>query len=272
MKIFCYSLALLSIAACGGGGSGAPQSQAIGSTNKPLVDYRPYYFPIVAGTYSTLCGPEKLPKVFSVSADGIFSPWFNGILDLKASDLVLSYTRGNQNEVPASDVLDVGFGMLAGKTAVVGGINSRTDGVIAGTEVINGVLNSFSCQPSAAAVALKSKTAYQAFSRFIDAPKTSLTCFEIGNPTATSVQSYSVSAGKLTVQDEVIPLLEGVKVEFVGDGGRVVKNGVETQMLSYSVDRLDGRKMAMVFDEYGELATLQYTPASGKSFGCGIAK
>jgi hypothetical protein len=133
-------------------------------------------------------------------------------------------------------------------------------------------LYEFSCKPSPAAVALKSKTAYQAFSSFIDAPKTPLTCFESANPSAVSAQTYSVSAGKLMVQDEIIALLEGVKVESVGDGGRVVKNGVETQILSYSVDRLDGRKMAMVFNEYGELATLQYTPASGKSFVCVIAK
>jgi hypothetical protein len=264
-------VALFSLAACGGGGSSTLQNQI--TPSKPLVDYRPNYFSIAAGSYSTLCDSGKSPKIFSFSSDGLFSPGISGVIDLKSPSYGLSFGRGRSGETQPVDALDVGFSVVGSNAAnnpTTIEIASRGEGLILGTEVVNGVLNSLRCEATPAAVSLKSKTAYAAFSKFIDAKKTPVVCFDVfaSIPKTMVSSSYEIADGKLTVQDEIISLVNGVSYEAVSDTGRATRNGLDIQNIGYTVERSDGRKLTLILNEYGEMASLLYKSSSGKTFQC----
>jgi hypothetical protein len=272
-RIFCLLSTVFSLGACDGGGLGSSTAQNKTTPSKPLVDYRPNYFSIAAGSYSTLCDLGKSPKTFTLSLDGLLSPGIGGVVDLKSPKHILSFGRGKLGETQSVDALDVGFSVVgsnASNNPTTIGIESRDGGLILGFEVVNGAGNILHCETTPTAVSLKSKTAYAAFAKFIDAKKTSVMCFDVFAPIPKPMVSstYEIAEGKLTVQDEVIPLLSGISYEGIGDTGRVIKNGLDIQNITYTVERSDGRKVILVLNEYGKTVGLQYKSSSGKTFQC----
>jgi hypothetical protein len=272
MNKSCLTLAILiSLVACGGGNSSTVQNPT--TSGKPLVDYRPNFFSIAAGSYSTLCDPDGSPRTFNFSPDGLFSPGISGVVDLKLPRYLLSFSRGKSGETEAVDALEVGFGVLGSSTSnnPTGlEINSRSGGLVVDTEFLAGGINTLRCQPTPAAVSIRSKTAYAAFSEFIEAKKTAVLCWDVFAPIprATINSFYEVVAGELTVQDEVIPLLSGITHESIGDSARLIRNGSDVQNITYLIERADGRTVAMVFNEYGDMASLMYKSSSGQTFQC----
>ena len=80
-----------------------------------------------------------------------------------------------------------------------------------------------SCEGAAEAAALTAKNAYNAFAKFIYAPKTALLCLlpnsTTGAYTEMSNETYEISNGELRFQGKTISLFAGIKKELIGDAG-----------------------------------------------------
>ncbi len=306
---------LFTLAACGGGCGGgggadgasaaavsAPAAQTSPDPSGPpaqaaksVVDYEPSFMSLVAGSYGVFCGRTdrpRIPAVVKVSVDGFLTPWLGKALDLKP--LALNFSRAARSN--PTEGFTGGVGTIGGTGSLFLGINS--DGTVKGgyldsgapsddqlgsdalPDVLGvkppfaGVLN---CDGSAEATGLATKSAYTAFAKYLDAPKTTFLCLPSNPASPTSgelrLEPYEVSNGELRYLGKTISLLSGIQKETVGAIGRgtamnVGGATVYKKNVAYSLDKLDGTSVAFTLNEFGETVSLTYQVGTAPPLVC----
>lgn len=283
-EVLLASVLSLTLAACGGGGSGssggdAPTGEPPGTAivappvSKVLVDYKAAVLPLFVGTYSgadcaksTAGGVagEHGPAIVTVGADG-------RVETIGVSDSVLKPTvaisltrefgpggpigaRYLMSEPPGSRGLEM---MLA---ETPNGGSAASMGALAHSNSL-GVY----CESPEVAI-LKTKSIYGALAKIMDSPKRTVSCArgEGALPVTTLVNVvYQVQDGEVRFDDQVYSLTSGLKAELVtvpSDGG-----------LMYVSQGLDGRLLSLGFDRFGNAAAASLQSpgaATGTAYAC----
>jgi hypothetical protein len=276
----------LLLTACGGGGGGdggtpsvstqaSSQPSAVATTitqpSKPVVDYMPLYLSLAASSYNVICGPvdkPRTPAVVKIAADGALTPWPGGALNLYKINNNFTRTLNEKSMDGSFYGVIGGFGPSA-----TWGITS--DGGIAGgnlplTDVANNPLGGgdknagiyLQCDGATEAAALANKSAYTAFAKYIDAQKTTLNCIR-PNSAQTLSETYEINGGELKFKGKAISLMTGIKRESIGDSSVLSETNaagvvVYRRNIVYSLTKVDGTELGLIFNEYGEFAALTY--------------
>jgi len=257
---------------CGGGGGGdsVPSGTTPEVVRKPPINYRPTLISGLIGSYMGICDYASTgvsaPGIVTITAEGKFSVTGGPSANLLDGDILMTIYGGSRYSfLRDSSTGSTPLMLLMVNTKSEDGVPQI--GIIAGSSSIEvscnvpGTLN-----PGG-------RPGFFVAEKFLDADRKDLRCADsMGKPAVTVMGNYLNKGGEAVLGAEKFSASLNIDREIIGLAPPNVwdrSNPYAGQSFSYTLDTKEGRNLAVIYDDAGDLfqvsaqrATFAITPTT----------